>query len=132
MGLFYQFTDSSSIPILLGIDLNAYGFPPLASEYDISFMVIPSLYIGYGLYFPLYEGATLGLFPVIKYGQYIRSFTYNNEIYWGSRPVFSIGAELFLYSEKNFMFSIGFYYTLIFDDDPIHLLSYKNRNGYVF
>jgi hypothetical protein len=132
MGIFYQFTGSSSLPILIGLDVNAYGFPPRDSTFGSSFMVIPSLSLGFGFQFPLYENASLELFPIIKYGQYFRTFIYNGEKSFGTRPAISAGMEFFLYSEKNIMFSLGIYYTILLDNNPVHLISYKNRSGFVF
>ncbi len=132
MGLFYQFTGPFSFPIMIGVDINAYGFPPKDSNFGSSFMVVPSITLGFGFYFPLYEKTVLGLFPVIKYGQYFRTFTYNGIESFGSRPVLSAGIDLFLYTEKNIMFSLGIYYTILFDNSPIHLISYRNRSGFVF
>jgi len=37
MGLFYQYTGSESLPILIGFDVNIYGFPPRDSAFGSSF-----------------------------------------------------------------------------------------------
>jgi hypothetical protein len=95
-------------------------------------MLLPSLSLGYGFILPLFENSALGIFPVLKYGQYFRWFTFNDSTYMGSRPVLSAGIEIFLYTEKNTIFSIGFYFSYIFDNEAIHLLTYRNRIGYAF
>jgi hypothetical protein len=132
IGLFYQFTGPPRFPVLLGVDVNSYGFPPLDDGYETSLMLVPSLSIGYGYQVSLHREASIGIFPVLKYGQYIRRFTYEGKDYQGSRPVLSGGVEFILFSEMKILFSFGFFYTLYLDDQPINFLAYRNRTGYVF
>ncbi|MBI9109175.1 MAG: hypothetical protein JEZ04_20690 [Spirochaetales bacterium] len=132
MSLFYQFTGPSSFPLLLGFSVTGYGFSPLEDYFNTSFMLVPLLSAGFGLLMPLFPESSIGIYPVIRYGQYFRTFNYDNQDYWGSRPVFSAGIEFLIFTETNMCFSIDIFYSIFFDDQQIHLLTYGNRSGYVF
>ncbi len=131
IGILYEY-HGFSIPMILGLETEWFGFVPINENYNDSSMIVPSLILAYSFIIPLSEKSSLQLMPALSAGQYFRSFERNNQTYKGSKPIIKSGLDIMLITEKNMVFTIGFFYTLIMDNNVISFPGYRNRIGYAF
>lgn len=121
-----------SIPFFAGFEAEWFGFVPLNENYSDSMMIVPSINLGYSIIKELNRGSQVHISPYISAGQYFRSIIKNDITYNGSRPVFKSGFDLVLLTEKNTVFSIGLFYIMILDNNPVLFPGGRNRIGYAF
>ncbi len=131
-GLLYEFHGLSIIPLYFGADIQWFGFIPLDKQYDNSYMIIPSISIGYSFINSLSGKSSLAISPFLSGGIYFREYTKNSIRYKGSKPVIKSGIDIILRTENKLFFSIGLFYSFFLDNNMISFPGYRNRIGYAF
>jgi hypothetical protein len=131
LGVFYE-RHSLVAGLFAGARLTGFGFYPLRGAFGDSFMVMPTVSVGYDFVLPVDRRFALALSPYVLGGLYWRRFLFSGQEFDARRPVIAGGLRSDLRLGRRLLVGLNLEVILVLDQTALVTFSQGERMGVRF